>query len=366
MIIINGAGIAGLTLANSLERANIEYVLIEQAAQISAIGAGIILQNNGLAILKHLELLSELQGQTIKQMQLGYKNSRLSSYPAQQGLNTLCVERGELQRVLMLNIPNEKIHLDTHILNYQLIGETVQISLSNSKVLSADYLINAAGIHSNLHGEPELVDTKQVCWRAIVDLKRPIECSGEYWFGSQRFGIAPVAKDKAYLFHVADLTSELDLNRYSSQQRQQWIVDKSEHIDSVKQLDFQTTKWLFHPLKQRTINWGNHKVIAIGDAAHAMTPNLGQGAVIAMEDAIELGQLIKRNDKNIAKNLKKLRHHRVVRVQKQSLSVGKIAHHDSPIVNFFKSVALSIAPMNLALKFQVKWMNQFINRMEGF
>lgn len=363
MIVINGAGIAGLTLANSLQRAGVEYVLIEQAKIFSATGAGIILQNNGLAALNYIGLAGHIHGQWIEKMELGYEGIVQSTSIKNSSLQAMCVERSELQRVLTLNIPSQNIIFDANISDIKEQDEKVTIYLSNGQYLVADYLVNAAGIHSNLHSTAEIQETNQWCWRAIVKLNSPLQSSGEYWFGEQRFGIAPLPDSKAYLFHVIDTDQYGSVKTLKDEVREKWILDKVAKLGFCHYLDFGSTDWLSHPLSQRVINWGSERVVAIGDAAHAMTPNLGQGAVIAMEDAIELSLLIKSKEAGIAKKIKNKRHKRVSKVQKQSLIMGKIAHSKARPLKFFRARLLKFLPLNMMLKYQVRWMNVFVNKL---
>lgn len=83
--------------------------------------------------------------------------------------------------------------------------------------------------------------------------------------------------------------------------------------------------WLSHPLCDRPVRWGRGRVLLIGDAAHPVTPNLGQGAALGMEDACVLARLLER-ERGSADDLKRHRHRRVDHVRRLSWWAGRFAH----------------------------------------
>ncbi|MCJ8312060.1 MAG: FAD-dependent monooxygenase [Saccharospirillaceae bacterium] len=368
MIIINGAGIAGLTLANALLLKKLDFVLIEKAKQLSSIGAGLLLQNNGLAILDTLGLKQYISGFDVTQMSMGFNNQINSVNVRQTGLLNKVVHRAHLQSVLLKNIDSNKIKLGLTITHKEVHEQSVTVTLSDGQIIKGDYLIDAGGIHSNLVSEAQLFDTRLCCWRTIVPLKNPINISGEYWFGKQRLGITPISDTQAYVYHVIKLNKNENPEDYSFERRQTWIKNKQTSIKDIKQLSFDNTQWLSHPLQDRNIQWGQGRVIAIGDAAHAMTPNLGQGAVLSMEDAMQLALILSNTNStcDVATLLKFHRHQRIKKTHKLSRVFGNIAHNENGFFNFIKRIVFKIIPMNLALKNQVKWMNEFNITLERF
>jgi len=365
MVIINGAGIAGMTLANLLQASGVAYLLIEKAPKLEALGAGIILQNNGLAILEKLDVLRCLNGHDVNEMCVGY-NRQIKVLEAQRmGMKCKVVHRADLQSALLSNIPTSNVRLNVCIKHFDIQGQNVHVNLSDGSTLLGSYLVDGSGINSHLFTQPKLFNSNHWCWRSIVNLRQPIARSGEYWFGKQRLGIAPISHTQAYVFHVIDMQKGESESSYPIDVRQRWIKQQIEVVDDIKQLDFDDAQWLSHPLLDRDINWGQGRLVAIGDAAHAMTPNLGQGAVLAMEDAFELAKLILKDDTNPAQTMRQNRHKRVKAVHKQSRYVGKIAHNEYWAFKIIKRVFFAFMPMSLAVKAQVKWMNQFIKQIEG-
>ncbi len=96
-----------------------------------------------------------------------------------------------------------------------------------------------------------------------------------------------------------------------------------------------------------------------------MTPNLGQGAVISMEDAMELAELIASKTTSPAAALARLRHKRVSRVHRQSRMFGNIAHSDSRLAKGLKSLVFRALPMRRGVASQVAWMDTFKQRLNS-
>ena len=364
MIVINGAGIAGLTLANALQQRGMAYLLIEQAPELQAIGAGIVLQNNGLAILQALGLLPRLKGFEVQHVFMGQGKQHRSVNAAKLGVQCNVVHRADLQQLLLAPIPASNIKTGCRIIDVQQQTQQVQLRLSDQSQITADYVIDAAGIHSALNKQPVLKETQTWCWRSIVDLKQPITASGEYWFGKHRIGLAPISEQQAYLYHVIKLDVGETAQSFSQAQRQQWIQQQAEQIELLQAVQFKASSWLSHPLQDRQIHWGDHRIIQIGDSAHAMTPNLGQGAVLAMEDAITLAQILYTKNQDPLKALMAQRHRRIKTMHRMSRLVGWLAHTESTAMIGMKWMMFRFMPLKLTIANQVHWMNQFIKQLK--
>lgn len=359
MVIINGGGIAGLTLANALQQKKHPYVILEKAEKLEAIGAGIALQNNGLAILQHLGLTHLLGDSPLQHMQLGPHN-QLRSFPlSETELECRIIHRGQLQQMLLSKLSEAHLRLGTTLSSAHQDRDGVHVTLNDGTELTADVLVNAAGIHSDLHSAPVLRDSGLWCWRTVVNLKHPLHTCTEIWFGHQRFGLAPIDTQRAYLFHVIKLKKGQRPEDWTTEQREHWIRQQHTTLPDIQALDFKAEPWLSNPLKDRSIHWGDGRLVAIGDAAHAMTPNLGQGAVLSMEDAIELATLIHQNEPKPAAAIAQRRHQRVARMHRMSWWFGNVAHAHHPVAMQLKKALFGLAPIRKSFNAQVAWMNAF-------
>src|SRR5258706_9992552 len=88
--------------------------------------------------------------------------------------------------------------------------------------------------------------------------------------------------------------------------------------------------------------WGQGRTVLIGDAAHAMTPNLGQGAAMAIEDAAVLPEVIASDAP--AEALRKIRHDRVAKVLQDSRRLGQMAHMENPVACWLRDTLVRYVP----------------------
>jgi 2-polyprenyl-6-methoxyphenol hydroxylase-like FAD-dependent oxidoreductase len=367
MICINGAGIAGLTLANCLEKLKIDYFVIEKSDQLREVGAGIILQENGLAILRALDLLPYLKAADVEKMCFGSLRKSIC-LDQHKNYQLKAAHRGELQRLLLKNIDLTKIKLNREIKSYSNSKDNVQVTLRSGEIIECSLLIEASGIHGKIIANPDLEGTNQWCWRAIVPGKEMLRTGVECWFGKNRVGIFPISdihshENYYYIFQVLHRKSEI--NSTIEKKRLNWLVSIQDSIPELKNLDLSNAQWLSHALQQRSINWGEGRVIAIGDAAHALTPNLGQGAVLAMEDAYCLANLIQSGVTmhELLSLFVVKRHKRVKAVKMHSFNAGKSTHLAHPIPVFLRDLILTSLPISLIQKNQNRFMNDFIESM---
>ena len=92
--------------------------------------------------------------------------------------------------------------------------------------------------------------------------------------------------------------------------------------------------------------WVRGNVALLGDSAHAMTPNMGQGGCMAIEDAVVLGKCLRENH-NIAQGLlayQQLRVPRANQVQKMSRQLGKVMTSESLVLSTVRNILLRITP----------------------
>jgi 2-polyprenyl-6-methoxyphenol hydroxylase-like FAD-dependent oxidoreductase len=361
MIAINGAGIAGLTLANFLQQQGIDYFIIEKAPALTSVGAGIVIQKNGLEILAALGLEKSLKGNNLCQMSLGNIN-KLKHIDYLAELPIKAVHRSELQQLLLSRIPRGKIYLGRTIKGLRQDDRCLKLMLSEQETKSCDFLIEAGGVHAELHGKAKLTGSGQHCWRKIITCADDFNQGAEYWFGKHRLGVIPIGGKQLYVFHVhdGDLTEKERLNWL-----EKMLIEQTKH-PLLNNLDI-SGQWIKHELSQREVHWGQGRVLAIGDAAHALTPNFGQGAVLAMEDAYCLASLIGENlcPEQLRQSFVKQRHRRVCKVQKQSWQAGKMAHFTNQWQVFVRDFILKIMPHRLILKMQQDFINQFVNNMKA-
>jgi 2-polyprenyl-6-methoxyphenol hydroxylase-like FAD-dependent oxidoreductase len=166
----------------------------------------------------------------------------------------------------------------------------------------------------------------------------------EAWGGAARIGAIPLSEGRLYVYLV--LTAPAGGQRQTSIDA---IRDRFAHFATPVPaiLDaLSGVALLHHDLEElHEPVWGAGSVVLIGDAAHAMTPNLGQGAAMGIEDAAVLPQVVTAPDPALC--MRALRHRRVARVHRDSRRFGEMAHWDAPAAIWLRNTLIRWMPRSL-------------------
>lgn len=187
------------------------------------------------------------------------------------------------------------------------------------------------------------------------------EAIGEYWGGALRFGCVPIGSGKLYWFAVAtspphqhdgdDPRAEL-LERYDG-----WPLEVCEIIGRTDRHDILRTDSFDRPPTRR---WGRGPVTLLGDAAHAMTPNLGQGGCQAVEDAAILARMLEEHGTR-CETLRAYERRRIPRANgfvRRSFSFGRFAHLESRVARSVLHALLRWTPVSISAR-QLELMYRF-------
>ena len=374
MYSIIGAGIGGLTTALVFEKLNIPYQLFEKAKQPNAIGAGIWLAPNALKVLEFSGVLDAVfeAGNEVDRITL--TNEKLealadsSQIPAKKryGFTTVAIHRARLQHVLVKALPKEKIIWNKGFSHYTKNESGLTIHFEDKTTHYTDFLIAADGINSKvrqqLFPESQIRYSGQTCWRGVSPnpLPEAFKHRGcEMWGKGIRFGFSQLnatetswfAVKKAEGFGVDEpLTLKKELLKLYKEFHDipKQLISETP-IEAILRNDITDLK----PLQ----NWFQDKVLLMGDAAHATTPNMGQGGAQAIEDAYYLGHYIKNNSEHAFSVFQNKRYKRVNNIVKQSWFTGKIAHFSTlaSLRNFvFKQLPKALVDKNMHSVYQLK------------
>ncbi|WP_271784581.1 FAD-dependent monooxygenase [Aquimarina algiphila] len=358
MITIIGAGIGGLTTALAFEKLGIEYHVYEKAPELKEIGAGIWMPPNALQVIEWINpsILKDLQLHgnsidriTLADLQLNPISDTDQNFAKEQfGFSTIAIHRGKLQYLLLKNIPKEKITMGKAFKSYtSLSDQKIEIVFEDGTQTTTTYLIGSDGIHSKIRHQlfpkSRLRYSGQTCWRGVAayEMNPTFDHNGiEMWGNQLRFGISRLQKNQVYWFAVA--LSEPNLKDDTVFLKDKLIDLFSDFHEEVIQLikHTPTDKIIRTDLNDLKIlkTWYHHNICLIGDAAHGMTPNLGQGGSQAIEDAYYLSNLIA-SQKDIIQAFSefyRLRSKKVNSIVSQSWNMGKIGNmrYGSRIRNF--------------------------------
>jgi len=308
-VLIVGGGIAGLTLAILLEKSGYEIEIAEQAEELGPVGAGIVLWPNCLKVMDECGVRDDVEsrGNILRQLDLvdlngglinGFNFSRISK---NEDLYALAILRPELHKVLFNKLRHSILKLGISIDEIDDNGSLVKVQFTDGTNGEYDFAVGADGIHSKtrdlVFGDVKLRYSGCAGWRFTTTRYADEQEAYELWNGGKRMGIVPVGDNKYYCFSTINTPSNNDRFRNISVSDYKNLYSmfnwKAKEI-----LDRMTgdTKLIYddlYDLKMDNIHKGN--VVLIGDAAHAITPNLGSGAAMAMEDALCLANSLKNN-----------------------------------------------------------------------
>ena len=309
-VAIIGGGIGGLTAAIALLERGIDVTVYEQAPELKEVGAGIQLSSNGTRVLYALGLeaaLAEIQVLPSRRVIRHYSNGEtwnwfdLGTTTAQRyGTPHVMLHRGDLQALLAAAVRRRKadaIRLDMKCTGLAQSGEAVALRFANGEATRAAYAIGADGIHSTvracLFGADRPEFTGCVAWRGLVPMDRlPAHIAhmlGTNWLGPH-----------GHVLHYPVRRGEL-MNFISFVERDDWQIESWMVAGTREELandfrgwheDVQTIirhietpfKWAMM-VREPMSRWSTGRVTLMGDACHPTLPFLGQGGVMAIEDA---------------------------------------------------------------------------------
>jgi 2-polyprenyl-6-methoxyphenol hydroxylase-like FAD-dependent oxidoreductase len=306
--IVVGAGIGGLATALLLEKAGATVTLIEKVETSAPVGAGILLQPNGLAVLAGLGLGPELErsGFALDQISLRRGDGRIiasSSVPAHApGLDhVLTLRRSTLHAVLVraVNAAGVDVRFGTTVLEASPAGTVTVDGPGGVEQLAADLVVAADGVSSVVRRHGSFGDrstpTGTTYLRAIVDTELDA-FRGEFWTPLGLFGGAPLGDGSTYFYaaanapQVAAAVADRDLDTI----RRLWseaVPAGAAAWSGVTSFDQLLVNDVVRVDAER---WHDGALVLLGDAAHAMAPTLGQGANSALVDAAVLVQELTR------------------------------------------------------------------------
>ena len=308
-VLIVGAGIAGLSAAIQLEKAGYEVEIAEQTKRWENAGAGIVLWPNALKVMDVCGIREDVQsrGNILHELNVVDTKGKLINgfdfrdNSEMEKLYSIAIARAELHSALVGGLKKSKILMDTSVKQITDKNEKVEARLTNDEVREYDFIIGADGIHSKVRelifGETKLRYANHAGWRFITERADNSNTAYEVWGNGKRFGIVPIKNGKYYCFSTINTGS--NNQKYKNISVSDYRNLNSEFGWKTKEiLDSLTdeVKLIYDDLFDFKIkSWHKGNVVLIGDAAHAVTPNLGSGAAMAMEDSVCLTEALCRN-----------------------------------------------------------------------
>ena len=363
--VIVGGGIAGLTAAIAFEQIGIEAEVFEASPKLEPIGAGIWMAPNAMQVFDRLGIADEVKaaGKVLWSVRVCDKRFRviqtsdLTAAEKEFGFSIVAIHRGTLQKILLSRLKSEKIHCGYVFDSFNTDGQKVNVQFQNGQVTTGNLLIGADGVHSKVRGQlfgnKPLRYSGLTCWRGITKfaLNDAFKATSfELWGGRNRFGFSEITEDTVYWYAASKAQSGKTLSgelarKYLTDQFKDFaspVVDLIESTDPQKMIH--TDLCDLPPTRP----WAKENICLIGDAAHPMTPNLGQGGAQAIEDAFLLSKELS-GETSTAKALHRFEARRFKKIQKivnDAYFFGKLAHMETG--SKFRNLVLRLIPQGAA------------------
>ncbi|MER9275494.1 FAD-dependent monooxygenase [Mesorhizobium sp. M0643] len=350
--VIIGAGIAGLAVAKGLRLLGWETEIYEQASELKPLGAGLSLSANALRALRVLGLYEAVvaEAQPIHRLDLlddegqVLQSTDFQRFSQRYGhLSMAVLHRGDLHRALLTELPRSVIRTDMECVDARQVGEKIVLYFADGEIVESELVLACDGIHSAVRRAffPESREhfARYACWRAISPgLPQGMDPARltESWGAGKRIGLAAIPGERVYWFACCGAERLHDPKLAQADLAGVKAMFSGFHDPVPEVLDRTPADSLIwtdildlDPIPSFTR--GN--AVLLGDAAHAVTPDLGQGGGLAMEDAAVLTALFGRLPADEAlREYDKRRLDRARRVAAESRLYAKVAQWQNPLV----------------------------------
>jgi 2-polyprenyl-6-methoxyphenol hydroxylase-like FAD-dependent oxidoreductase len=298
--LIVGGGIGGLALARALGQRGLASEIVERAPGASPTGTGLFLPANGVRALRTLGLHEAISGRGAvirRQRVLDHRGRVLLDVGLDRIWGTtdacLAMHRSDLHQALCgsADVP---IRFGTTVEAVETDDSDVRVRLSDGSIRDCDVLVGADGIHSSIrhlvHGAaPRLVG--QVSWRFVVEGGPPISAWTAMLGRGRAFLLLPIGDGRLYCYADVNAPDGHDPTAGALDRFVRLFQDFAEPVAAVLDRLRPSEARYFSPIEEIPPGpWVKGRVVLIGDAAHATSPNMAQGASMAMEDALVLAE----------------------------------------------------------------------------
>ena len=360
-VLIIGGGIGGLCAALALQKQGHAVQVYEQTAVLGRVGAGITLWANAVRVLDKLgvgaqvrqmgHLLAEgrvydAHGRVLTQSNLHHIETKL-------GVPSLAIHRADLHQALLAALA-APVHLDKAFVRYEVTGERITAHFADGSTAVGDYLIGADGLNSAVRQQVKPTVKRRysgyTAYRGIVECAAPQlvqNASFEAWGHGQRFGLVRVNARQLYWFATHNSPPAVRREPFSTK----------KHLQTLFGDWFHPVPWLIGETPAEKIlhndiydfppqtGWQNGRVILLGDAIHPTTPNMGQGACMAIESAAVLADTWPDFAAYEAQ-----RAPRTAGVTNQSWRLGRVGQWENPFLCALRNTASRLVPAQMLEK----------------
>ncbi len=361
-----GAGIGGLTAAATLRRAGVDVLVLEQADRVREAGAGLALGPNAMIALRSIGLAEAVEalgarlralehrratGQVLARWATGVVADRL-------GEPLVGVARPDLHRVLAADVDPADLRLGAEVVAVHQDPGGASVTLASGEEVTGAFVVGADGSHSLLRAgfdNTALRYAGYTEWRGVVSYPSVEPGVHVQWYGPGAvFGVVPLRDGRAAWFgrctapaggtDAPGTARRTVLDLYGD-----WDAPVAGVLDATTDREIARADIFDLP---RRPHWGRGRVTLLGDAAHPTTPTLGQGAALAIEDAVVLGRCVAQHGPTASAlaEYERRRIDRAAKVVKTSHSQGAPNLWSRPLACRARDLMLRSLPERAALR----------------
>ncbi|MEZ4728869.1 MAG: FAD-dependent monooxygenase [Caldilineaceae bacterium] len=302
--LVIGGGIGGLATAIALNQIGLTVEIYERVTSLREVGAGLSLWANAIKALDYLGLGQAIRALALPETAGGIRTAQgellmhttNAQLEAKFGELSVMVHRAELHDLLR-RAYGQEIHLGMECVAVSEEAQGVRAHFRNGEERWGDLVIGADGLHSQVragvHGQESPRYAGYTAWRGVVPFAINRLQIGETWGRGARFGQIPMQGNRVYWFAAYNTPpgqqspngEKAELLRIFGA----WHAPICALIEATPEAAILRNDIYDRPPLQR---WGRGHITLLGDAAHPTTPNLGQGACQALEDAVALAKAL--------------------------------------------------------------------------
>lgn len=355
--LVVGGGIGGLAAAIALAGSGHDVTVVEKMSGFTPVGAGIVMAPNAVRTLAALGIDLTEHGRELPSLDVVRADGTLTQRIDTQRLSgrygpAVALSRPELHAALLAHLP-PTVHLlgGSAVVAVRQVIDGVEVRLAGEESPRRfEVVVGADGIHSTVRelavGAQTLRYSGVTCWRGLT-VDPGFGRAVESWGAGTRIGVVPLRHGRLYYYLVASAPRRTPQPTWPEGFRRLF----GSHGGNLAALFDVLTEAppLHHDIEELdTPVWGRGRVLLLGDAAHAMTPNQGQGAAMAIEDAYALMLALRPGIEGADRRYAATRHRRVRKMQLTSRWIGTISHWSSPVARSVRDNALRILPEKAA------------------
>lgn len=340
--VIVGGGIAGLAAARVLAGDGRDVVVIERSRTWRPAGAALTLARNAMAVLDDVGAGSAVRGvgRRIDGAVIADAHGTPLGAVSRGWPEQYAVRRTDLHDCLVDGLASRiEVRLGTTVDRLTAAADHVTCHVSDGATIAAELVLGADGVGSQVRSlllgaaAPAVRYAGYTCWRLLTTLADPPGTAVEQWGRGQRVGVVPLPDTEVYVFLTANAPPGGSDAGGPAELRRRFNTFGGPAGRALAALDEGTAVLRNDIVELDGVAFGTGRVALVGDAAHAMTPNLGQGAGQALEDVAVLTRtLATMPPTDAVAAYAEIRRRRVTALHRRSRAVGRVGQLQHPLL----------------------------------